>query len=182
MGYNCPVATPPLPRAPEGTVDLLTTAAPAPSAWRALRGMGSCWWAAALVVGAVAFVAIGVPTAIVPTPVFGRTVPPHWWDIALLAASSLLVGMVWASRTPAAAGADADEVVSRRRSLLGGLLTFLAVGCPTCNKLVLVALGTSGALSWFAPIQPVLGLVAVGLLAVTLQRRLRSVGSVACSV
>ena len=145
--------------------------------------MGSCWWAAALVVGAVAFVAIGVPTAIVPTPVFGRTVPPHWWDIALLAASSLLVGMVWASRTPAAGPVPTPtRWSSRRRSLLGGLLTFLAVGCPTCNKLVLVALGTSGALSWFAPIQPVLGLAAVGLLAVTLRRRLRSVGSVACSV
>ena len=60
--------------------------------------MGSCWWAAALVVGAVAFVAIAVPTAIVPNPVFGRTVAPHWWDVTLLAASSLLVGMVWAVR------------------------------------------------------------------------------------
>ena len=66
--------------------------------------------------------------------------------------------------------------------MIGGLLTFLAVGCPTCNKLVLVALGTSGALSWFAPIQPVLGLAAVALLVVTLRRRLRSVGSLSCSV
>jgi hypothetical protein len=150
--------------------------------------MESCWWAAALVVGAVAFVAIAVPTAIVPNPVFGRTVAPHWWDVGLLAASSLLVGMVWASRTPTSPGTDAgtgtdtDELVSRRRSLVGGLLTFLAVGCPTCNKLVLVTLGTSGALSWFAPIQPVLGLAAVALLVVTLRRRLRSVGSQSCSV
>ena len=181
---------PPLPRAPEGTVNP-PAVAPATAAWRALLAMGSCWWAAAFVVGAVAFVAIAVPTAIIPTPVFGRTVPPHWWDLVLLAVSSLLVGMVWASRTPrptvdtgtAADGAplDTDELAGRRRSVAGGLLTFLAVGCPTCNKLVLVALGTSGALSWFAPIQPVLGLAALALLVVTLRRRLRSVGPVGCA-
>ena len=105
MGYAATMAAPPLPRAPEGTVALTTRPETGTTAWRALLGMGSCWWAAALVVGAVAFVAIGVPTAIVPNPVFGRTVAPHWWDIALLVASSLLVGMVWASRTPSSAPA-----------------------------------------------------------------------------
>ena len=45
------------------------------------------------------------------------------------------------------------------------LLTFFAVGCPICNKVVVIALGTSGALAWFAPIQPYLGVVALGLLA-----------------
>ena len=44
---------------------------------------------------------------------------------------------------------------------LAGAVTYLAVGCPVCNKVVLVALGTSGALSWFAPVQPLLGLAAV---------------------
>lgn len=181
MGYARPVARLPLPEAPAGTI---TPPEPVhgPGALRALLGMGSCWWSASLVVGTTAFLAIGVPTAIVPTPIFGRGVPAHWWDVALLAASSLLVGMVWASRTPGASGpVDHDELVVRRRSVVGGALTFLAVGCPTCNKLVLVALGTSGALSWFAPIQPVLGLVAVGLLAVTLRRRLRAVGPLGCS-
>lgn len=174
----------PLPEAPAGTITPPTEGQDR-GALVALLGMGSCWWAASLVVGAVAFVAIGVPTAIIPTPVFGRTVAAHWWDIVLLAVSSLLVGMVWAARTPRATdevgAVDVEEAAGRRRSVIGGALTFLAVGCPTCNKLVLVALGTSGALSWFAPIQPVLGLAAVGLLVVTLRRRLRSVGSITCA-
>ncbi|GGC67284.1 hypothetical protein [Hoyosella rhizosphaerae] len=36
-----------------------------------------------------------------------------------------------------------------------------AVGCPVCNKLILLAIGTSGALSVWAPIQPILAVVAV---------------------
>lgn len=38
----------------------------------------------------------------------------------------------------------------------GTFLAYFAVGCPVCNKLALVALGYSGALQYFAPIQPYL--------------------------
>ena len=34
------------------------------------------------------------------------------------------------------------------------LLAFLAVGCPLCNKVVVLLLGASGALTYFEPIQP----------------------------
>ena len=43
-----------------------------------------------------------------------------------------------------------------------------AVGCPVCNKLVLLALGASGAVSWFAPIQPFLAIASVVLMAVAM--------------
>jgi hypothetical protein len=52
----------------------------------------------------------------------------------------------------------------RLRGGAGGLLTFFAVGCPVCNTLVLLPLGTNGAMSYFEPVQPVLSLAAVGLL------------------
>ena len=48
---------------------------------------------------------------------------------------------------------------------VGGLVSFFAVGCPVCNKLVLLALGASGAVSWFAPVQPVLAVASVALMA-----------------
>lgn len=32
-----------------------------------------------------------------------------------------------------------------------------AVGCPACNKIAVILLGTSGALNLWAPVQPVLG-------------------------
>ena len=57
---------------------------------------------------------------------------------------------------------------------LGGLVAFLAIGCPICNKIVLVLLGTTGALQFFAPIQPLLGAASVVLLAATLGWRLRA--------
>lgn len=56
---------------------------------------------------------------------------------------------------------------------VGGLLSFLAVGCPTCNKLVVLAVGTSGALDWFAPAQPLPALVSIGLLGLAVRVRLR---------
>ena len=65
---------------------------------------------------------------------------------------------------------------ARRTSALGyagGLAAFLAIGCPVCNKVALVLLGTSGALSIWAPLQPLVGLASVALLAASLAWRLR---------
>jgi hypothetical protein len=163
-----------------------------PGALAALWGMGSCYWSAAALSAAVAWLLIAVPTALVTNPVFGRTVATRPVDHVVAVVSALLIGMIWAARrapTPDATGADtpdparldpADER-ARRRSAVGGLIALFAVGCPVCNKLVLVALGSSGALSWWAPLQPVLGLLAVGVLAVTLRTQLRQVGSLGCA-
>ncbi len=88
-----------------------------------------------------------------------------------------------ASGRGAAPGAEPSE---DRRSLLGyagGLAAFLAIGCPVCNKIVLVALGTTGALTIWAPLQPVIGAASLLLLAGTLAWRLRvRVRGGACSV
>jgi hypothetical protein len=54
------------------------------------------------------------------------------------------------------------------------------VGCPVCNKLVLLALGSAGAMTWFEPVQPLLQLAAVGVLVWALDVRLR--GERACPV
>ncbi len=45
---------------------------------------------------------------------------------------------------------------------------------PVCNKLVLVLLGASGAMSYWAPLQPLLAVLSVGLLAEAALRRLSS--------
>ena len=56
---------------------------------------------------------------------------------------------------------------------VAGLGAFLAIGCPVCNKLALILLGTSGALTIWAPLQPVLGVASLVLLVGTLAWRLR---------
>ncbi len=43
-----------------------------------------------------------------------------------------------------------------------------------CNKLVVLAIGVSGALSYFAPLQPLLAAGSLALLAEALRRRLRA--------
>jgi hypothetical protein len=62
----------------------------------------------------------------------------------------------------------------------GALLSFFAVGCPVCNKLVLIALGYSGAIQYFAPIQPYLAFTGIALLMYSLRMRLNNEYS--CSI
>ena len=59
-------------------------------------------------------------------------------------------------------------------------MTFFAVGCPVCNKLVLIALGSAGAMTWFAPLQPLL--VVAGIAALGWALRTRIVGQRECPV
>ncbi len=133
----------------------------------------------------VSALAIGLPTDVIPNPVFGRQgTPVEPWAIPVLVITALLSGLLFATYFRDGTTPDADDLVEldqpSRFGSLGGLLSFFAVGCPICNKLVVIALGTSGALTWFAPVQPYLGVIALGLLAWALRVRLR--GEVSCAV
>lgn len=128
-------------------------------------------------VGAVAAIlttlAIGVPTAVIPNGLFTRMTPTRPQDYLFLALTALLVGLIVATYvTPLREHATAG--VSEGRLTIGGLLSFLAVGCPICNKLIVLALGISGALRYFAPVQPLLGAASIALLGVTAWTRLRT--------
>jgi len=146
--------------------------------WRARQ-----WLVAGL--GALATaVAVGVPTDVLPTPLFGRSVPVQWWNYPALALTAVLAGLVLSTyvrppaATPLAPSASppstqpSDTVRGSRMGALGGVLSFFAVGCPVCNKLVLVLLGSSGALSYWAPLQPLIAVASVALLAEAALRRL----------
>lgn len=126
---------------------------------------------------------IAIPTDLVDTPVFGREIPPTWWSWPSVVVSSVLAGLLTATyvRDPADPPVEEGPVDSAtKRGYVGGLLTYFAVGCPVCNKLVLLALGTSGALTWFEPVQPLLQVAAVAVLVWALRARLR--GEVSCAV
>ncbi len=151
----------------------------------ALKGWTTSRWWFAAAMAAVSALAIGLPTDVIPNPVFGRQgTPVEPWAVPVLAITAVLSGLLFATYYQPGGAAETDDIVGLDRSSrfgsLGGLLSFFAVGCPICNKVVVVALGTSGALSWFAPVQPYLGVVALGLLAWALRVRLR--GEVACPV
>jgi hypothetical protein len=129
----------------------------------------------ALAVAAATALAVGIPTDVVPTDLYRRMTPVVWWNYPIWAATAVLAGLVVATYVRA----PDQAVEGAGKALGGGVVSFLAVGCPICNKLVVAALGVSGALTYFAPVQPVLGVASVALLAVVLRRRLQSLA--ACS-
>lgn len=136
----------------------------------------------------VTLASFGLVTAIIPNPVFGRGVPVEPFAVVVWLASAPLIGMVMATYfapVPASGpiflgngeGLSSGKPYARRDGTtmgsIGGFAAFLAIGCPTCNKIALLLLGASGATSVFAPIQPLIGAASLALLAGTLVWRLR---------
>ncbi len=135
--------------------------------------------AAVLVAGVV-----GTATVLIPNPVFTREIPPVWWNYPVWLLTSALSGALIATYVSVAGRPDRapadDSGVGGRWGAAGGVMAWFAVGCPVCNKIALLALGYSGAISWFAPLQPVLALAALVLTGVALVARLS--GQVQCPV
>lgn len=151
----------------------------------ALRMWPARQWLVAALAGLATALLVALPTAVIPNPVFGRSIEVTWWSYPVVIITGILGGLLIATyvRTPTPAGAQAPEPEADRPLTLGavgGLVSFFAVGCPVCNKLVLLALGASGAVTWFAPVQPFLALASVGLMAWALRTRLK--GSTSCAV
>lgn len=139
--------------------------------------------AAGVAGGAATALVIGLPTAVIPNRFFTRMTPVRPQDYLFLAVTALLAGAIVATYVvplrPGFTLASEEGKVTG-----GGLLSFLAIGCPICNKLVVLALGVSGALRFFEPVQPVLGMASIGLLAYTAWYRVRQLrsGCAVCAV
>ena len=148
-----------------------------PSMWSVLRSWPARrWWvAAAWAIGTV--LVVGLPTVLIPNSVFGRDIPVTWWAWPVLLVTAVLAGLVGATYVRSPTTPSTKESTS---GMVGGVLAYFAVGCPVCNKIALLAFGYSGALQWFAPAQPVLGVLGIVLLAWALRRRL--LGEIACAV
>ena len=135
---------------------------------------------------ALSVVAFGLVAAIIPNPIFGRQVPVEPFAIGVWLISAPLMGLLGATytapRTTASAGpapfilAPSAATAGRDGTTIGAVASlgaFLAIGCPVCNKIALVLLGTSGAMTVFAPLQPAIGAASIILLAGTLAWRFR---------
>jgi hypothetical protein len=132
-------------------------------------------WLVAAITALAAFLLLGLSTAVIPNPVFGRSIAPTDWAMEVLVATAVLTGLLTATYVRAG-----GEEHLNRPATAGALLSYFAIGCPVCNKLVLVALGASGAIQFFAPIQPYLAVAGLGLLAWALMVRLR--GEMTCAI
>jgi hypothetical protein len=147
-------------------------------------------WLVALASAVGVALLIGYATVLIPNDFFARDIEPVWWNYPVWLLTSALSGLLVATYIrpsqrvePVETSPEVTSPEDRRTSrlgLAGGILAWFAVGCPVCNKLALLALGYSGAITWFAPIQPFLAIGALALTAVALVVRLR--GMVACAV
>lgn len=175
---------------------------------QALRLWSRRRWLLAAVFSALIAVALGIVTVLIPNPIFHRDIPPTAWSYPVLIVTAVLSGMLMATYvkepvpgatsgvsarlsgqegltdassssmpTPIGTkgeGAEGSSVVG----MIGTFGAWFAIGCPVCNKLALLALGYSGAMTYFAPMQPWLAGISVVLLAVGLVVRLS--GEIAC--
>ncbi len=149
----------------------LRTGAAGVRAWPARR------WLVALSVTMAAALVIGVPTGVVPTSFYTRMTTVTWWDYPVWALSAVLVGLTAATYVRIA-GPEREVPDRSPRTAGATLLSTFAVGCPICNKLIVALIGVGGAVSYWAPLQPILGVLSVGLLGTGLALRLS--GSVVC--
>jgi len=142
----------------------------------ALRRFGVRGWLVALLATVAAAVVTGIPTVMFENPWFVRMTPVRPQDVVVWVASALLIGLI------AGTYAASDSEQGARPAVAGGLLSFLAIGCPICNKVVVLLLGVGGALTLFGPAQLFLGIGSLVLLAWTLMLRTEALAGSGCAL
>lgn len=134
-------------------------------------------WITALLGAIAVLLVVGIPTAVIPNPVFGRSLAVTWWSYPALIVTAILSGLLLATyvregnRVSESAGYLSADSPSQL-GVAGAAISFFAIGCPVCNKVVLIT-GASGAVTWFAPFQPLLALVSIIFLSYALRARIR---------
>ena len=108
-----------------------------------------------LAVALGSFVALGTVAALWENPLFVRMTPAGDLEVVLLGLLSVLLGAYVAVRRP---------FCSVKTAGVGGVLGFIGVACPVCNKVLLLLFGGDLLLTYFEPVR--VYVAAAGVLAV----------------
>jgi len=114
-------------------------------------------WGKGAAVALLAFGGLGTVSALWDNPLFMRMTPVGGVEIALLGALSMLFGLYVAIRRPACADRTAG---------VGGVLGFLGIACPVCNKILLLLFGGELLLTYFEPVRLYVAAAGTAILAV----------------
>lgn len=125
-------------------------------------------YAVGLLLAVAAFVILGTTTALWPNPLFTRMTPTSGFETTILTVQSALLGLYMGMRRTACATASATT---------GGVLGFLGIACPVCNKILLFLFGSDLLLTYFEPIRLYVGLTGVAVTIVALLRKSATLGS-----
>ena len=101
------------------------------------------------------FAALGTVAVLWENPLFVRMTPAGDLEIAVLAVLSVLLGAYVAIRRP---------FCSAKTAGAGGVLGFIGIACPVCNKILLLIFGGELLVTYFEPVR--IYVAAVGVLAV----------------
>ena len=134
------------------------------------RVFGAALWRRAVVAALVVGVVLAIPTTLIANRWFSRMTPTRTLDYVFWVIASALLGLTIALRMSSRSSA-------RPTDAFGGLGTFLAIGCPVCNRVVVGLLGVSGALNVFAPLQPLLGIASIVVIAFGVRAAMRGAKS-----
>ena len=112
-------------------------------------------------VAGLSFVVLGTVSALWENPLFIRMTPVGGFEIAFLAALSVLLGVYVAIRRPACSVKLAGS---------GGVLGFLGVACPGCNKVLLLLFGGELLLTYYEPVRIYVAALGVAVAALAVGR------------
>lgn len=110
-------------------------------------------------VGAAMFAGLGTVAALWENPLFMRMTPTGGFEIALLLLLSILAG-VYVGLPLTGCG--------KRTAGTGGVIGFLGIACPVCNKVLVLLFGGALLLEYYEPVRLYLALGGVVLLAVAI--------------
>lgn len=104
----------------------------------------------------LSFATFGTVSALWKNPLFFRMTPVGGWEIGLLAVLSLLIGIFVAIRPPAC---------SAKKTTAGGVLGFLGIACPVCNKILLLLFGGELLMTYYEPVRIYVAAIGVAFAA-----------------
>ena len=119
---------------------------------------------AGLAVAAAAFAALGTVSALWDNPFFIRMEPAQGFEIPLLAVLAVLSGAYVTVRRAACSSTKATGV---------GVLGFIGIACPVCNKILLLIFGGELLMTYFEPVRLYVTLLSVVLMAWLVWREVR---------
>lgn len=120
-------------------------------------------------VAAAMFAGLGTVAALWENPLFMRMTPTGGFEIALLFLLSALAGLY--------VGLPQAEC-GKRTAGTGGVVGFLGIACPVCNKILVLIFGSALLLEYYEPVRLYLALGGVVFLAVAVWLKVTGRGCV----
>lgn len=126
-----------------------------------------------LMIGAILTVflilVMGVPTAMVPNPLFKRMIDVTILDYLFLFGVSILLGAFISIGLYKRNSAGKEDYIAGG----GGILGIFAFACPLCNAVLLSVFGSTFVASFFLPFKPWIGLISLAILSFAVLQKLK---------